>query len=726
MNKKKFLVHLIVYAQFFLSSNLIASSYDYLYRHNNVPSLSNFGTIGLLQMPSARFYEEGTLALGWNRNDPYMRGSFIAYPFNWFEASYQYTDIDNALYSVVEAFSGDQSYKDKSFDAKFRILKEGAKNPAIAVGFRDLAGTGVFSSEYIVLSKRINYLVDLSIGVGWGTLSGGELTNPLTKISDKFLTRTKLQESMGGEFSIDSYFSGPMGVFSGIELYLPNKNGARFLIEYDSTNYNKEGLRNLSDPMVKRLPKEQDSRLNFGFVYPFSENIHFKLGFLRGNTLNFGFTIKRSLGKKKYSVKKREPLVKNYDPKIAKRVNAKDDRYIYLSALKFLKENEIFLQDADISEDTVSISYAQSKYFSGIKSHGRTARILDDLSPEKIRTFRLTYVNGGIGLNTIIIDRDSFRRNKKENLFNVAKQNIELVEVLHDREDYQYSPPMIFPRYFWDLSPTIRQQLGGPDGFYFGELRLQLNSEILISDNINFTTQASIGIIDNFDALKLDSNSLLPHVRTDIVSYLRESREFNINTMQLNYFSSIAPNLYTKLSAGIFEMMFGGYGGEILYRPFNKNYGFGFDVWDVKQREYKMGLKFRDYRIVTGHLNFFYKEPRTKVILSLKGGRFLAGDSGVNIDFHRRFESGLRIGAFFSKTDISKIEFGEGSFDKGFYFQMPLDIFLSNHSKEIIGNGLRPLTRDGAGYLMLSHTLFGVTEQGQAINLTRDWEDLYE
>ena len=139
-----------------------------------------------------------------------------------------------------------------------------------------------------------------------------------------------------------------------------------------------------------------------------------------------------------------------------------------------------------------------------------------------------------------------------------------------------------------------------------------------------------------------------------------------------------------------------------------------------------MGLKFKDYRVVTGHINFYYKEPHTKIILSLKGGRFLAGDSGINFDFHRRFESGLRIGAFFAKTDISKYEFGEGSFDKGFYFQLPLDMFLGSHSKRITGTGLRPLTRDGAAYLMNSHTLFGVTEQGQELNLTRDWDDLYE
>ena len=75
-------------------------------------------------MPNARFFEAGSLAFNWSHNDPYINGSIIAYPFSWLEASYQYTDINNALYSDNEAFSGKQSYKDKGFDAKFRLLKE--------------------------------------------------------------------------------------------------------------------------------------------------------------------------------------------------------------------------------------------------------------------------------------------------------------------------------------------------------------------------------------------------------------------------------------------------------------------------------------------------------------------------------------------------------------------------------------------------------------------------
>ena len=57
--------------------------------------------LGLVQAPNARFFEEGTLAFSWSHNDPYLRGSIIAYPFDWMEASFQYTDINNALYSNV-------------------------------------------------------------------------------------------------------------------------------------------------------------------------------------------------------------------------------------------------------------------------------------------------------------------------------------------------------------------------------------------------------------------------------------------------------------------------------------------------------------------------------------------------------------------------------------------------------------------------------------------------
>ena len=85
----------------FIFSPLVYSNInDYIYPFSN-PSFSNYGTLGLLQMPSARMHEEGTLGFSWTNNDPYLRGSLVAYPFSWFEASYQYVDVKLNL--LVEA-----------------------------------------------------------------------------------------------------------------------------------------------------------------------------------------------------------------------------------------------------------------------------------------------------------------------------------------------------------------------------------------------------------------------------------------------------------------------------------------------------------------------------------------------------------------------------------------------------------------------------------------------
>src|SRR6056300_1518614 len=93
-----------------------SSPVDYIYPFSS-PSYSNYGTVGLIQNPTARLKQEGTLSFSWSHNEPYLRGSLIAYPFSWLEVSYQYADINNKLYSQIKSFSGSQSLKDKSFDA---------------------------------------------------------------------------------------------------------------------------------------------------------------------------------------------------------------------------------------------------------------------------------------------------------------------------------------------------------------------------------------------------------------------------------------------------------------------------------------------------------------------------------------------------------------------------------------------------------------------------------
>lgn len=717
---------------FFLMLPLISegSINDYIYPKSNYPSFSNSGTIGLIQMPSARMLPSGSIAFSWSDSDPYQRGSFVGQPFSWMEASYQYTDVNNALYSLVPEFSGDQTYKDKSFDVKFLLFKESELIPAIAAGIRDMGGTGVFAAEYIVASKRIKN-VDLSLGLGWGSYSNYGMSNPLKRIDDSFRVRDVSSNiTQGGEFTTGYWYSGKVGIFGGAEIFLPNLKGARLKLEYDSTDYESEGFPYGKDSfnLAFENVRQPRSNVNFGLVYPVSDNLHLKMNYIKGHTISFGFSMQLNLGKKDPYIQKNDGPKRVQNPRAYKVVTSKSNTNLYRATLLNMNSRSYPLRTAQVEENTYKVVFSQSIHQSWPRASGRVLRILDSITPDHIDTFEIGNINGGLGMYKLTVDRQSFSNNESKNLYKLTARNIKTEPFDFELENYEFQPEVKLPEFFWKVVPTVKTQFGGPDGFFFGNVRVSLITELALKTNLSIKSQISVGLADNFSELTKNSDSVLPHVRTDVVDYLKEGSGLTINYLQMDQFFKPFKNkdLYAKLTAGYVENMFGAVGGEILYRPFYSNFAIGAELWRARQREFKQLFGFRDYETTTGHINFYYKEPRSKVIFSMKGGRFLAEDSGINLDFSRRFKSGLRMGVFFAITDISEAEFGEGSFDKGWYFFMPIEAFFNKYSKGAAGFGLRPLTRDGAAYLKHSYNLWGVTEQSNFNNISRDWDSLYE
>ena len=691
---------------------------DYIFQFKQY-SFSNYGTLGLIQNPNARFLDEGSLGFSWNHNDPYLRGSLIAYPFSWLEVSYQYTDINNRLYSPFEDFSGKQSFKDKSFDTKIRLIKESQFFPQIAVGFRDIAGTGIFGSEFIVASKNLSKSLDLTMGIGWGILSGQLIKNPFLQISDSFENRTSVT-GLGGQFNVNNYFSGPAGYFYGIEYTIPKFKGMKIKFEYDGTNYKTENS----------IPVSQASNLNFGIVFPQSKNLTYKLNYTRGNTLNFGFSYKLNLGNKNAQTKSKEkqPRISNSDA--IKIVTSRSDQNLYRATLKYLSDEKIFLQHASINNKELEVIVAQTKYRNPVIASGRVISILDQIAPNNITSFKVSEINGGIGLYSIGVNRNTFINDRKLFLPPKLDTDVNVEPFLMDSDKkYQFNPKAKYPSFFHTIGPEIRSQIGGPDGFFFGDLKLKSSSELIIQRGLSISSVISYGLYDNMDDLKLASDSILPHVRTDIVKYLKQSRNLSIQRMQLNKFSQISPSIFYKFSAGILEYMFSGFGGEALFKPFDKNFAIGVEAWKVYQRNYDQMfgiLDDVDYKTTTGHISLYYEEPRTNILFKIKGGKFLAQDSGISFEFTREFYSGFRLSAFFTLTDISEEEFGEGSFDKGFSFFIPLEIFSNSYNSRNFGWGLKPITRDGGAVLNHGYNLWGVTHKSNKNRFSKHIADFYD
>jgi hypothetical protein len=719
-----------------MSSPLISQVKEYIYPHYSNPSMSNYGTTGLIMMPSARLYPEGSLVFTWSHLEPYLRGSFVGYPFDWLEASYQYTDVNNKLYSDVPSFSGSQSYKDKSFDAKIRVFKEREFWPAVAVGFRDLGGSSLFASEYVVASKMIGN-IDLTLGMGWGVIGNNKVKNPLTYIGDRFRTRSRNTsgDTQGGEVNYETFFSGETAsLFGGVEIYLPRMKGTRLKIEYDGNYYGKysdEVVRGqyVLDKFEGYLPVEQDSRVNFNLLFPVTKNFHVKFGFIRGNELNFGFSIAGLYGGKDPYVKKRDPIKEIENKDAYKYVNSQKNSNLYKTSLRFLGEEGFYLQYANIDDNSneFHIAYAQNRYMSVPLSIGRISRILDDISPNNIQSFTLTNLNADQQMYTVNIPRTDFKKFDAYKQTNALRESIAIYKTDPKAfRDHEYQPDINFPVIMNKFSPAIRSQIGGPDGFYFGEISIAAHTEIIVRRNINILATSGIGIYDTFQEIKLASDSILPHVRTDIVKYLQQSNKFNITRLQANYFQNPTKDIYTKISGGILEPMFMGVGGEAMWRPFGAPYAIGAEVWRVKQRAFRQLFSTRKYQTTTGHFNFYYREPNTRVLAHIKAGRFLAEDSGLSFNFSREFKSGANMGIFFSFTDISKEEFGEGSFDKGFFFNLPIQMFFEDYSRGMTGFGLRPLTRDGAQPLIHAQDLWSTTYGASINNIMKDWDDVYD
>ena len=709
-----------------IATNLNAQIADYIYPHFSAPTYSNYGTIGLIQMPSARMQPAGTVGFTWTHAEPYLRGSIMGHPFDWLEASYQYTDVNNFLYSDVPEFSGKQSYKDKSFDAKFRLIKERAVIPQIAVGFRDFGGSALFAAEYIVASKLIGN-IDFTLGLGFGTISNGNITNPIAKLDSRFKSRNRdvLGNTQGGEINFGKFFGGEeAGLFGGVEIFLPKLNGARLKIEYDSTNY-----AGGEDGGEGYLPVIQDGNYNYSFVYPISKNFHVKLGYIRNNTLSFGFSFAGNYGQRNSSfISKNDPPPKIDNAEVYRKVvNAKKAENLYKSSLMLLRKNKLYLQTANVNNKKYEITFAQSKYLNNTQAIGRLTSILNDISPDIIEEFSLVTINADQSMFAVDIPRSSYNLYKNTKKTDALLEDVKIYKPdpkQHLKHDYRPQPQL--PATIYKISPAIRSQIGGPDGFYFGDLSLSIHSETLIKKNFNILGAASVGLINNFDELKLESDSIIEHVRTDIVKYLKESRKSHITRLQANYFSNPYRSIYTKISAGIFEPMFAGYGGEILFKPFSQSFGIGAEIWKVRQRSYRQLFRFRDYETLTGHINFYYLEPNSRVLLHVKGGRYLAEDSGFTFKVSRDFKSGLNMGVFFSLTDISKAEFGEGSFDKGFFFNFPIQLFFQEYSRGQTGFGLRPLTRDGAQSLVHAQDLWSTTYQANERQIMYEWDGFYD
>lgn len=664
------------------------------------PLAGDYGGAGLWQTPTARFGGDGHFAIGIGGNSPYNRFFVNVQPLEWLETTFRYTDITDRLYSANPDFSGNQSYKDRGVDVRLRVLEESEYWPQLAFGIRDLGGTQLFGSQYFVASAGL-YDFDLSLGLGWGRLgSGGPIANPFERQFNEAESRNP------GNVSFKRMFASPsIGVFGGLSWAAPIE-GLHLVAEYDSNDYQNEPFDN--DREV-RIP------VNLGLKYARRSGLSAGLSWQRGSIVSFQLAFASSLGSPTGVPKLLDP-----PPPSPRRIpvaeteaapQAIDALVTGQKVERALKAQRINLTGFSLSPDgqTAWVWIPPAPYRDSQKQAGRAARAASAALPQSVANLKVIEVAGGIETYELEVVRPKV---DDAAAGRISVDEFERAVTVRVPESpvtaAQYAPGMRFPAAGWSLNPSLRTSIGGPDEFLFYQLWLKLGGYVNLAPGLSVDGLLGFNVYNNFDSLKLESDSQLPRVRSDIKNYLKEGDQALVR-LETNYIQRLAPQWYGRVSAGIFEEMYGGVATEVLYRPADPRFAVGLNVNRVRQRDFDQRLTFRDYEVTTGHLTGYFEFARPSVLVKLSVGRYLAGDEGGTIDVSRQFPNGIRIGAFATKTNVSAAEFGEGEFDKGIYFVLPLDALLPRSTSGSGSFGLRPLTRDGGQMVRDGRSLYDLT-----------------
>jgi hypothetical protein len=611
-------------------------------------------------------------------------------------------------------------YLDKGFNIKFIYKPDKRFIPNIAIGLDDLAGTGYFTREYIVATSTINNL-DFTFGLGWGNYVGQKaIKNPLSYLNESFSDRTSERSNygVGGNLSYNKWFRGESTFLGGLEYFSPNIEGLSFKLEYDPYDYMSFSAKNLASASFDLRSK--DSNLNYGISYVAARFLTIDLSYIKGNTLNLNFNYAISFNKDIRKKTKFAPNITNTEP------NVTDNKQSFYKDLLFNinNNNSLLLQTANIdNKGVLDISISSSAHRNAIRSSSYAASIATEVADNNyidLSQIRISHLNAGIALNKIEYIANNFDKNSIKSI-ELKKLHTGIEEGIFDEyKSDEFQPVVKFPVFFTNTSPSIVSHIGNPERFYFGGINIKNVTEIQFKRNLLLSSQLEYPIYSNIQDTVSGPQSVMEHVRTDLVQYLKADG-LTISRMQLDYMWSPKKNVYAKISGGLFESMFGGIGGQLLYRPFNKNFDIGFELFNVKQRAYDQRFNFKDYKTTTGHIDFSYYFGYG-ITSNISFGRYLAKDDGYTFDLSRTTQSGFKAGLYFTQTNVSEETFGEGSFDKGFYFQVPLDLTSKFYRGDFFSFKLSPLTRDGGAKLTYDKDIRGMIYNSRYNEVGSQWK----
>ncbi|SFS05175.1 YjbH domain-containing protein [Yoonia litorea] len=672
-------------------------------------SFSNFGTPGLVEMPTADVREDAELGISFGGFENQQRITL----------NFQITpQLSGAFrYSRLDEFSGPgfDPIFDRSFDLHYQIFPEGSWRPALAVGLRDFMGTGIYTGEYVVATKTVTPRIRTTLGLGWGRLATeGGFENPLGAVFDELKIRPALDVGEGGEPSFDQFFRGDAALFGGVEWKV--SEALTFTAEYSSDAYAREENIGIV---------ERDTPLNFGLTFSPSDDFYLSAHWLGGVDFGLAATIAATPNDRVASSgfeSAPQPVISRGSVQVTPSSTGLPESNVQATKTALARDG-LRLTAITRSQRSVSVAFENERYRAEAQAVGRVARILTATMPRDIDSFTIIPTRDGIPISAVTIARSDLEA--LENQPDAAASMLARSEIAEAPLDIATGLTARDERLLWGISPFVALQLFDGRDPLRTEYGVQAALSYAIQPNLFLEGRARYRISGNRQDASIAASDLHP-VRRNVGKY-GEVGTVGIENLALHWYGRPGEALYSRASLGYLETMFAGASTELLWKPVDSRLALGAELNYVVQREYDLGFgaqSFDDiggtYDVVTGHASLYYAFENG-FHGQVDVGRYLAGDWGATFRLDREFANGWKVGAYATFTDVPFEEFGEGSFDKGFRITVPFDWALGNATRDSANVSLASLSRDGGARLRVDGRLYERIRGSHEVALTDGW-----
>jgi hypothetical protein len=642
------------------------------------------GQSGYINMPNASVEADGTFSVGYGYDKPYGSLWVTSTILPFVQATGRYVSI-----SGIPGFTNDPGgyganygrYKDKVLDIKARLWQETEWLPSVAVGATDLQGTELFRGQYVVATKTFGINRNVELSAGYGN-------------------------------------KRPDGAFAGVRWTPVTHPNWSFVAEYDANDYSRDFRSASTFASQRRQGVSVGAEYRWGWlgVQAARHPEH--------SSINAFISI--PLSEREFVPKIHEPPY--YQAKDA-RPRPTFEEWQRDPAFKTAMVDALAQQDyknirVRVKDHVLHLTFTNSRISNLGRAVGRSVRIALAFAPQDIRSIHVTYTKleqpvatyeffdlqklsdylaGRIPreafLDAVLVryaNRQDIVADDQDGMLVGVSDTTGLgIRVGQDGEAVQIAS---------NDKESNRLKIVPKMGFFFndpsGALRYEVtaaaNYDRRLGEGLYLSSALGLKISENVSGVTQASNSQLPHVRTDVAEYKRASR-LKLYRALLNKYMMPAERWYVRASAGIYEEMFHGVGGQVLYLPKDSRWAADISVDALQQRDFKGWMGSRDYQTVTALGALHYRLPYGMTVTA-RAGRFLAKDVGIRGEFKRRFASGIEVGAWYTRTNGNDIT-SPGSptapyRDKGVFITIPFSSMLTTDTQATAGFAISPWTRD--------------------------------